>query len=265
MAEKLYEEIQPLLCRLSKEKLVDICIATKAADYETIQAKSVCRLLNILNNFLEDSLDDESYSLSLLNSVKDACLKSLPLQVPSGGSQGDEAQVAEGGSSSLPAVDTERRGNEGLTLSSQTPAEQSPQVPVNSNTLNLFKRELKIAGTIADSGNKDKLSFCGLIRQINSAVSRGYSETEIIEAVIRAISPGNLLREYLESMQLSDLSLAKLSKLLRSHYKGKSASELFQDLMNAVQQPKEDSQSFLMRLLNIRQKFCLLLKSLTLN
>ena len=81
MAKKLYEEIQPLLCRLSRERLVDICIATKAADYETIQAKSVCRHLNILNNVLEDSLDDESYSLSLLNSVKDACLKTLPLQV----------------------------------------------------------------------------------------------------------------------------------------------------------------------------------------
>ena len=105
-------------------------------------------------------------------------------------SQGDEAQGAEGGISSLPAVDTERRGNKRLTLSSQTPAEQSPQVPVNSNTLNVFKRELEIAGTIADNGNKDKLSFCGLIRQINSAVSRGYSETEIIEAVIKTINPG---------------------------------------------------------------------------
>ena len=125
---------------------------------------------------------------------------------------------------------------------------------VNSNTLNLFKRELKIAGTIADSGNKDKLSFCGLIRQINSAVSREYSETEIIEAVIRAISQGNLLRGYLESMQLSHLNLAKLRKLLCSHHKEESASELFQDLMNAAQQPKDDSQSFLMRLLNIREK-----------
>ncbi len=55
-------------------------------------------------------------------------------------------------------------------------------------------------------------------------------------------------------MPLSDLNLPKLRRLLRSHYKEKGGSELFQDLMNAVQQPKEDTQAFLMRLLNIRQK-----------
>ena len=53
---------------------------------------------------------------------------------------------------------------------------------------------------------------------------------------------------------MSDLNLAKLRRLLRSEIKEKSASELFQDLTNAVQQPKEDLQSFLMCLLNIRQK-----------
>ena len=142
--------------------------------------------------------------------------------------------------------------NDRLAILAQKSAAQSLPTPVNS--FNMFKRELKIAGTITDSANKDKLSFCGLIRQINSAIAKGYTETEIIEAVIRAINRGHLLRGYLESMPLSDINLPKLRRLLRSHYKEKSGSELFQDLMNAAQQPKEDTQAFLMRLLTIRQK-----------
>eukprot|EP00794_Sanderia_malayensis_P004194 gene4194-4753_t len=260
MAEQLFEEIQPLLCKLSKENLLDICVATKAANIEDLHNKSWCRILNTLNNYLEDSLDDEDSCVILLNSVKDACFKFLPLQGPSGGTQGDEAQGA--GSSLSHAEETEikkiqeemSKMNERLESLGHKSVGQSPHTPVSSNSFNMFKRELKIAGAITDSGNKDKLSFCGLIRQINSAISRGYSETEIIEAVIRAINPGNLLRGYLESMPMSDLNLPKSRRLLRSHYKEKSGSELFQDLMNAVQQPKEDTQAFLMRLLNIRQK-----------
>ena len=260
MAEQLFEEIQPLLCRLSKENLLDICVATKAAQIETIHNKSFGRILNVLNNYLEESLDDEDSGVLLLNSVKEACVKFLSLPVPSGGSQGDEAHDAEGGSGLSSSEENEMKKlqaeiskmNDRLAILGQKSAAQSLPTPVNS--FNMFKRELKIAGTITDSANKDKLSFCGLIRQINSAIAKGYTETEIIEAVIRAINPGNLLRGYLESMPLSDINLPKLRRLLRSHYKEKSGSELFQDLMNAAQQPKEDTQAFLMRLLTIRQK-----------
>ncbi len=113
---------------------------------------------------------------------------------------------------------------------------------------------MKIAGTIGDIGGKDKLSFCGLIRQISAAHAKGYSKSEVVEAVIRALSPGSLLRGYSESIHIKDLHLPKLRRLLRSHYKEKSATELFQDLMTLVQGPKEDAQAFLMRALNLRQK-----------
>lgn len=111
MAEKLFEEIQPLLCRLSRENLVDICVATKAAKIEAIHKKSLCRILNVLNNFLEESLDDEESSVVLLNSVKEACLKFLSLQVPSGGFKGEEVQGAEGGSSSLSSSEETDKAN----------------------------------------------------------------------------------------------------------------------------------------------------------
>ena len=88
MAEQLFEEIQPLLCRLYKENLLDICVATKAAQIETIHNKSSCRIHNVLNNYLEENLDDEDSGFLLLNSVKEACINFLSLPVPSGGSQG---------------------------------------------------------------------------------------------------------------------------------------------------------------------------------
>ena len=260
MAEQSFEEIQPLFCRLSKENLVDICVATKAAQIETIHNKGFCRILNVLNNYLEESLDDEDSGVLLLNSVKEACVKFLSLSVHSEGPQGDEAQGAEGGSGLSSSEENEMmkiqaeisKMNYRLAILDQKSVAQNLPNPINS--FNMFKRELKIAGTITDCANKDKLSFCGLIRQINSAIAKGYTETEITEAVIGAINPGNLLRGYLESMPLADINLDKLRRLLRSHYEEKSGSELFQDLMNAVQQPKEDIQAFLMRLLTIRQK-----------
>ena len=144
-----------------------------------------------------------------------------------GGPRGDEAHGAEGGRDLSSSEENEMKKlqaeiskmNDRLAILSQKSAAQSLPTPVHN--FNMFKRELKIAGTITDSANEDNLSFCGLIRQINSAIAKGYTEKEIIEAVIRAINPENLLRGYLESMPLSDINLSKLRRLLRSHYKEK--------------------------------------------
>ena len=53
---------------------------------------------------------------------------------------------------------------------------------------------------------------------------------------------------------MTELTLAKLRKILRFHFHEKNATELYQLLTNITQQPKEEPQSFLMRALTIRQK-----------
>ena len=53
---------------------------------------------------------------------------------------------------------------------------------------------------------------------------------------------------------LNDLSLPKLRKILRVHYREKSASELYQHLATIFQQPKETAQQFLLRALDLRNK-----------
>ena len=73
----------------------------------------------------------------------------------------------------------------------------------------LFKlKDLKFSGTIGGLGEKDKLSYSSLSYQIANARDVGYSEQVICAVVIKAISPGNNLRTYLQSKR--DLNLKTL-------------------------------------------------------
>ena len=91
----------------------------------------------------------------------------------------------------------------------------------------LLRREFKISGQIGEPGQTEKLTFVSLMNQIDSGLKRDYQENEIGDAVIRAISPHSL-RSYVET--LSDLSLAKLRRILRVHYREKTASEVYKQL-----------------------------------
>ena len=53
-----------------------------------------------------------------------------------------------------------------------------------------FKRELKTIGHFGEPGQKDKLSFVCLVRQIECALQKGYKPQEVVDAVVRAINPG---------------------------------------------------------------------------
>jgi hypothetical protein len=136
---------------------------------------------------------------------------------------------------------------------------QTPKVVINesineegpSNTP-LIRREFKISGQIGEPGQTDKLTFVSLTHQIDSGLKRNYKESEIVDAVIRAISLHSSLRSCVET--LNDLSLPKLRKILRVHYREKSASELYQHLATIFQQPKETAQQFLLRALDLRNK-----------
>ena len=115
-----------------------------------------------------------------------------------------------------------------------------------------FKRELKIIGQIGEPGQKDKLSFVSLVRQIEGALKKRYTSVEVVDAVVRAINPGMRLRRYLEG--LDDLTRPRLRRILRSHYQEKSATELYRQLSTLVQEPQESPQNFLIRALDTRQK-----------
>ena len=130
--------------------------------------------------------------------------------------------------------------------------EESKKGEVEQSKFTIYRRDFKIIGVIGPDAQKDRLSFVSLTRQIDSGKTKGYSEAEIIEAVIRAISPTLKLRSYVETVE--GLKLTKLLQVLKAHYKQKSAAELYQELTVTCQGPKETAEDFLIRVLKLRQQ-----------
>ena len=116
----------------------------------------------------------------------------------------------------------------------------------------LLHREYKLSGQIGEPGQTEKLTFVSLMHQIDSGLKRGYKGSEIVDTVIHAISPHSSLRSYVET--LNDLSLAKLRRILRVHYRERAASEVYQQLATVCQQSNESPQQFLLRALDLCNK-----------
>lgn len=127
----------------------------------------------------------------------------------------------------------------------RTPSSEKEVVHIGS-----YKKDLKISGQIGDI--KNGLNFISYVRQVEAAGEKGYSEKEIIDAVIRAIQPGSRLRSYLEGRELLDL--VTLNSIVRSFYQEKTPTEWYQQLCGLTQDSKESPQEFLFRALDIRQK-----------
>ena len=91
-------------------------------------------------------------------------------------------------------------------VESKVKQETDSMSPLHSliESTSVLRRQFKIIGQIGDPGQKDKLDYTSLRRQIDTGVEQKYKEHEIVDGVIRAISPGLVLRSYLESFQ--DLS-----------------------------------------------------------
>ena len=95
---------------------------------------------------------------------------------------------------------------------SQAPEQSAEQSTLKTmfESTSVFRRQFKIVGQIGQPNEKDKLTFTSLTRQIDSGLKQGYSEQEIVDGVIRAISAGMILRGYVETCQ--ELSLDRLKK-----------------------------------------------------
>lgn len=116
----------------------------------------------------------------------------------------------------------------------------------------IIRREFKINGQIGERGQKDKLSYSNLIHQIEMGLKRNHSETEIVEAVIRAVSPGLSLRDMLEIK--TDLTLSQLRTILKGHYKEDSSTDLYHRLINITQGSSESPQNFLFRAIELKER-----------
>ena len=116
-----------------------------------------------------------------------------------------------------------------------------------------WRREFKIKGQIGKIGDKEnKLDFLSVKRQIENGIKKGHKEPEIIEAVVNCTTAGTTLRSFLQSS--TDLTVEILLDILRSYFQEADTVELLQQLSTARQDPKEDPQTFLITLLDLKNR-----------
>ncbi|TWW57317.1 Retrovirus-related Pol polyprotein from transposon 297 [Takifugu flavidus] len=113
-----------------------------------------------------------------------------------------------------------------------------PPAAVNRLPEVTIRKDFKICGQIGERGQKDRLSYTNLMHQIDRGLSRGHSEAEVVEAVVKSISPGLAIRDMLEIK--SDLTLTQLKTILKGHFKEDSSIDLYHRLVNMTQDSLTD-------------------------
>ena len=127
-----------------------------------------------------------------------------------------------------------------------------------ANTVSFHKlKEFKINGTI-DGGKSGTLSYTSLSCQLKQAEAAGYKISDVIAAVIRAIPAGSSFRTLLEAKV--ELSKDDFFKLLRSHFKEKDSSRVYQELLNCYQLPGQDAHEFCCMAMALRDRVQVLSK-----
>ena len=91
-----------------------------------------------------------------------------------------------------------------------------------------FHRYFKTRGFIGEKGQKCKVSFISLLKQMEEGRDKGYPDKEIVHAVLRTIAPGLYLRDVLETTE--NLTLSRLMKFFQSHFVERNTTYLCQHL-----------------------------------
>lgn len=266
--EATLDEIEGKLLELSASQLRDLCemLMLNVREDETHTPRALRRrILQYLEGDDVVSLEDEGLSMLLDTKEKIDSLINVDEEKTERSSSAENEETNEG----QRKVDLEHHSVGVSGIASEKPViitatesvrartdRKMPNSSVSGENVTLvhpvYKKELKIIGQIGEPGQRDKLNFTSLDRQIHRACKRGYDEGEIVEAVIQAIIPGVNLRSYLESR--TDLTLPVLKQILRAHFIEKDPTELYHSLTRAVQEPKETPIQFLVRAMDLRQR-----------
>ncbi len=262
--EKLQLEVKGTLYGLTIEQLINVYNALQISGpgKEHVPGKTRSQLIAHVIKHLEREelagLEDEGMS-ELLNAqdIIDKIKTAEELGTPEIISQVKEQEILQKEVKALKLSIREKenamldlmKNSMNLPLSCSTPVENTAPAQPNGS---MWRKDFKISGQIGEPGQKDRLTFSSLARQIENGLSKGYPEAELTDAVIRAITPGLQLRSYLEGKE--NLTLPAVRRILRSHYQEKSATELYKQLTSEVQNNKETPQSFLIRAMDLRQK-----------
>ena len=177
-------------------------------------------------------------------------------------SQDDSQSDATTQASSAPSVRktkravplrTHRRSSYMLPkVSSSSKRKSAGSVVTVSDLKEAWRREFKLKGQIGKIGDKEKLDFLSVKRQIDRAIKKGYEDVDIIEAVINATTSGSSLKGLLQV--LPNLTVKEMMKVLRSYFQEFDGSDLLLQLTTAVQNPKDDALTFLIDVLFLKNR-----------
>lgn len=262
--ETLQLEIKGALYRFTTDQLIKVMdfLQIAGSQKENVTGKTRNTLISHVIRFVEsndlESLEDQGMAdllilkdmMSTIEATSEISSSSLPKQ------NEDQEKLQRELEALKLALQQKECEMQGLVNKKvhHTPAHNLPQKNMASAHPDStpWRKEYKISGQIGELGQKDRLTFSSLARQMENGLSKGYPDLEIVDAVIRAIVPGLQLRSYLEGK--NDLTLPTLRRILRSHYQERSATELYKQLTTDAQGQKETPQNFLLRTMDLRQK-----------
>ncbi|XP_054643286.1 uncharacterized protein LOC129187699 [Dunckerocampus dactyliophorus] len=236
--QPLCDQVSTALWQLERELLMDVCRRLKCSGLDSGEPRS--RTKRTLIRMAEDEDQVEQ------------CYKDIATYIrrrSKGDSQSEEEPPSKEFVPNIEPDDNPARISPRRMKNTPPRTRKEPAQTLQEVTL---RREFKICGQIGEHGQKDRLSYLSLIRQIENGSEKGHAEAEIVEAVIRAISPGMPLRDMLEIKR--GLTLSKLLTILKGHYKVDSPTELYHQLLNLSQEPKETALNFGFRAIKLKEK-----------
>eukprot|EP00794_Sanderia_malayensis_P005109 gene5109-5757_t len=281
MAEDLQLRVESKLLELSLDDLRDVAVKLGIVDLpEELSKIAVMRRIRAV---IEESMgEDEGANIELLESVMKSIVGDPPpledsfMEEPNSEEDMDrsktelekERMMVEQVRAEYEAMEKLLKEKEAQFKKAQDSLEQmsinipqkQPQPsqnrdkPVDQSLQALGSilrvKDFKIIGNI--SNDKGHISLSNLNKQIESGLAKGYSERDVVDGVIQAISPSLHLKSYLESKKC--LSLEELRKIRQSHYCEKTPTEAYQELSSIVQEKNESALNFLMRCLKLREQ-----------
>ena len=128
-------------------------------------------------------------------------------------------------------------GEKSESSKSKFSGEESSSKSVISQDYQKLKvqRDFRIKnGTI---GGENQLDYGNLCFQIKEGLASGYSEKEIISAVLNATKPGTELHIYL--IRARDLKFEDFKITLKEYYKVRESHKIMDEMVATVQKPKQ--------------------------
>lgn len=272
--EKLQDRVSESLIHLQFNQLKDVCIKGKiAAENDIMNGNNRRALMRIINTALDDTVEQEEqdcaqqYLLDLLAFISEIKQQDGSCQGNTGDNTETEiaqlkelkrqySEMQKSFQASTQAMEDEIKYlSEKLKINEQSTAESLSRLtqPNKGRVPEVtIRRDFKISGQIGERGQKDKLSYTNLMHQVDTGLQKGHTEVEIIEAVVKAISPGLNLRDMLEIK--SDLTLSQLKIILKGHFKEEGSADLYHRLVSISQDSRESPQNFLFRAIELKER-----------